>query len=181
MQEGYNRFNNLSDFPFNIIKYLVDNNENIWKILKYPTSDCLSKNNLTELEKLSLIWNGDEHSENYNVFMDSFSGDDVLPTQMSLLRVFPVTIDPKNRVYSQVDIAIECICHYKVNMLDTYQPRSLRMIEEVLSTLNGININGIGLLSFENNNTIRSNIARYDIYNDKNYKGYTAKMTTRVG
>jgi hypothetical protein len=179
---GYNTFCNLPNLPLNIIKYLVANNDDLWKILNSSSADCLNDSNLTEAQKLSMIWNGiDPHSENYNVFMDSMSTDDLFPENVTMLRVFPVYINPSNRILSQVDIGFEVLCHIKIPMLSNYQPRTLRLLTEVLSTLNGADIGGIGLLGFENQGGIRSNKAQYNQYNGKSYKGYSAILSTRVG
>ena len=50
----YNSLSALPNAPYNILKYLAQNNENIWKLLKYNSYDALSKPNLTMEEKLSL-------------------------------------------------------------------------------------------------------------------------------
>ena len=52
----YNDYKSMPYIPYRIIEYLANNNENIWKILKYNTYDCLSKEDLTFDEKMKLIW-----------------------------------------------------------------------------------------------------------------------------
>ena len=42
----FNNFANLPYVPYKIIMTLAQNNENIFKLLKYGTYDCLSKPNL---------------------------------------------------------------------------------------------------------------------------------------
>ena len=39
----YNDFLSMPYIPYRIIEYLAYNNENLWKILKYNTYDCLSQ------------------------------------------------------------------------------------------------------------------------------------------
>ena len=48
----YNNFVSMPYIPYRIVEYLAYNNENLWKILKYNTYDCLSKNDLTFEEKM---------------------------------------------------------------------------------------------------------------------------------
>lgn len=181
MDLSYNTFTNLPNLPLNIIKYLVENNNVIWNLLYYNTSNALNLTALTEAQRYALIWNGtDEHTENYRVFMDSMSTDDIFPENVSLLRIFPVYLNPQDRILCQIDIGFEMLCHNKISMLSNYQPRSLRLTQEVISTLNGADI-GVGLLSFENQGGIRTNKAQYNQYNGKSYKGYSAIMSTRVG
>jgi hypothetical protein len=175
LDNGFNQFSLLPNLPLNVIKYLVDNNENIWKIIKYPSADCLDKSNLTQAEKFNLIYNAQPISSDYRVFMDSASSDDLTDEQVSLLRVFPTNISPENQVLSIVHIGFEAICHSKINMLNTYQPRSLVLATEVISTLNGQNVNGIGVLQFN-----KGDMFKYNLYNNKNYKGYAFTLFTRV-
>ena len=61
----YNNFLSMPYIPYRIIEYLAYNNENIWKILKYNTYDCLSEENLTFEEKMSLIWSHQADQEQF--------------------------------------------------------------------------------------------------------------------
>ena len=44
----YNAYKSMPYIPYRIIEYLANNNENIWKILKYNTYDCLSREDLKD-------------------------------------------------------------------------------------------------------------------------------------
>ena len=48
----YNDYKFMPYIPYRILEYLANNNENLWKILKYDTYDCLSKEDLTNILKL---------------------------------------------------------------------------------------------------------------------------------
>jgi hypothetical protein len=160
----------------------MDKNTVIWKLLKYATPDCLNMPDLTKSEISQLIYKGQPDSSEYRVFLDSCSNEDLTSEVKTMLRIFPTRIYPESRVLSQVDITFQCISHNKINMLNTYEPRSLLLLKEVLSQLNGQSIGGIGLLGFDNSGGIRSNIAQYNLFSGNFiYKGYTAVMSTRTG
>ena len=54
MVNNYNKYSQMSQMVYNIVEHLMLNNENIWKVLKYPDVDCLNKPNLTLAEKAAL-------------------------------------------------------------------------------------------------------------------------------
>ena len=85
-----NDFTNTPYVPYNIYDYLMNHNENIFKILKYPTVDCLSRPNLTMKEKVALLWKGSADETNYNVFFKPLVGDELISetTQMRINKVY---------------------------------------------------------------------------------------------
>ena len=70
-----NRLVQLKGMSYEILKYLILNNEDIWKLLKYTTPDALSKPNLTLAEKTALIYNGETDASPYRVFRQSCADD----------------------------------------------------------------------------------------------------------
>ena len=70
-------YNSLSALPtslYKILEYLVVNNENIWKMLKYNSYDALSKPNLTVSEKLAFLWKTGPQ-EKYGMFLTNLVED----------------------------------------------------------------------------------------------------------
>ena len=59
---AYNKFTEFSNLCYNILAYLMVQNEDIWKLLKYDTPDPLSKPNLTLEEKRKMIYDGNGDS-----------------------------------------------------------------------------------------------------------------------
>ena len=59
---NYNRLTNLDSLEWKIISHLLysqtKNAQNIWKILKYPTMDCLLQDNVSLEDRYALIDTG---------------------------------------------------------------------------------------------------------------------------
>lgn len=176
---GYNQFVGFSDLCYNILAYLMANNENIWKLLKYNTPDALSQPELTMEEKRAMIFNGTGDSEEYHVFRSPFL-DDAFTKEVSQLRIFALTVNPNNRSMSTVDFGIECVTHIKLVNIDGCKSRAETMVEEVLKTLNGQEINGVGKLFFDMSEA-PYDAARGDIFNNRYYFGFTIAMSVKYG
>lgn len=114
---GFNRFTNLDNIEWNIINYLINDKsqyaENLWKILKYDTPDCLQKDNLTTAEKFNLVYTGAGDSTKYRVFMAPFT-DDAWTQESSHLHIYIQSITPTNHLTSKVNVAFETIVHNKL-------------------------------------------------------------------
>ena len=83
----YNNFLSMPYIPYRIIEYLAYNNENIWKILKYNTYDCLSEENLTFEEKMSLIWSHQADQENYRIFFTALV-ENMIPLSDTMIKIY---------------------------------------------------------------------------------------------
>ena len=176
---AYNKFTGFSDLCYNILGYLMTQNENIWKLLKYDTPDALSKPNLTLEEKRNMIYDGVGDSEHYNVYRSPFV-DDAFTEQTSQLRIYSYTINPNNRSMSTIDINIDCITHTQLVNIDGCKSRVEVMVEEVLKTLNGQEINGVGKLFFDARESMY-NAARSSIFNNRYFWGYQITMSVKYG
>lgn len=155
----YNKLKGYDLLSYKVISYLIENNEDIWKMLKYNTPDALSKSNLTQEEKASLIYSGETDSEPFKVFRDPFT-DDVFTEQVCQLRIFPNSTYPENRIMSIQDICIQIVCHVKINYLDDYVIRLDRIIYELINTLNGSDIGTVGQFYFDRERSRSNNIMR---------------------
>jgi hypothetical protein len=179
----YNTFKQVDAIPHNCISYLIQNSENIWKLIHpdYMTNDCLFKPNLTIQQKRSLIYTGQqEDSSSYRVFMDT-SNDDAMEERSAILKIHPPLIVPINYVISTVTIKFECLCHYKVNSVeknDYHTTRALAMVQELLECLNGQNVGGIGVLIADRRASLNNKIVggKYA----ENYSGYDVVMSTQT-
>ena len=175
----YNSYSGIEMMPYKIITYLVENNQDVFKLLKYNTSDALSKDDLTCEEKAALIYNGQADSTLYNIFTQPIT-DDAFVEMIAQFRVFPVFIDPVDHIKGIVTFAFEILSHNKINTLDNYSTRILWMLQSTIQTLNGKNIDGLGDFFFNRNASSRD-FAKLDLYNTKNYFGYTLYMSTWIG
>lgn len=161
-----------------IIEYLALNNENIWKLLKYNTPDALSKPDLTIEEKSELIYNNEPDSTSFRVFRQSFVND-AFSEQQSQLRVYMSEIIPTNHVHGMINFIIDLPCHNQIITLDDYLNRNEVMANEILKTLNGIDINGLGKLFFDRRANAY-NIARLSYFN-KWYQGFSISLSIQAG
>ena len=180
-ESSYNQYDGLQNFTLLIIQHLMLNNEDIWKLLKYDTQDALEKPNLTREEKAKLIYPGVSGGDmdDYRVFRTPYL-DDLTTNQQAQLRVYLESITPDTRLYGTVDVNIEVICHVKMIELNDYQNRAESIVWQVIKTLNGADVGGIGKLFFDRNGSFYD-LIKMNRYNNRNFYGYTITMSTKMG
>jgi hypothetical protein len=177
----YNQFDGLEDMPYKIIEHMMENNEKIFKLLKYMDKDALDKPNLSQSEKAALIYKGEVDSTNSRIFIQS-STDDAFTNEIAQFRVYPDYIYPENHIVGKVYFVFEILTHNKINTLrDGYKTRIICMLNEVLRTFNGVDVNGVGSLFFDASASRNVTTARQNIYNQKNYFGYSIVMGVNCG
>ena len=180
-ESSYNQYDGLQNFTLLIIQHLMLNNEDIWKLLKYDTKDALEKPNLTREEKAKLIYPGASGGDmdDYRVFRTPYL-DDLTTNQQAQLRVYLESITPDTRLYGTVDVNIEVICHVKMIEINDYQNRAESIVWQVIKTLNGADVGGIGKLFFDRNGSFYD-LIKMNRYNNRNFYGYTITMSTKMG
>ena len=144
---GYNKYTFLPEIAYECVKYLLENNQLVWKLLRYTTPDAYSKPNLTKAQKGALIWKGEGTTDNFNVFMDG-GLPDVEMKETTILRISPYQVFPKNRSIGDIAMIMEVYSHYKINTMSNYQTRVDTIMQQLLETFNGAEIGGIGLMNF---------------------------------
>lgn len=144
----YNSYSQYPMFSHNCISYLIENDDEIWKLLKYTSPDAWSKNTLTKDEKASLVYSGQPDETQFRVFMD-VGADDSWKINACILRVSPLTIIPSNHIYGRVTMGFEVYSHYKINHLSNYTTRIDSIIQRLLYIFNGTEIGGLGRLYFD--------------------------------
>lgn len=174
----YNQYKLLPMMQYNIAEYLMLNNENIWKLLKYPENSALTKSDLTLPEKSKLIYQGEPDANGFRVFFTDYI-DDSFTDQCSILRIFPEIITPKNAVLSTITFRIEVFSHVKIQMLNNYTTRNVALLQQVLETINGRPINGVGVLGFDRMGCPYDK-SYLNISNSKNYTGYSILISTHI-
>ena len=147
-QTAYNDFSEIPTLSYKCIKYMMDNNELIWKLLKYTDADAWNKPNLTQEEKVSLIYAGQQDSSKYSVFMDG-KQPDVLVEEKSLVRIMPHYAKGWGRTIGYIQVSMEVFSHYKINHMSNYQTRIDTITGELLGLFNGASIGNLGLLVFD--------------------------------
>jgi hypothetical protein len=146
---SYNKYTNLPLYSYICIKKLLAENELIFKLLKYNTSDAWNKTNLSAAEKKALIYQGQNKMEDYNIFMDNGQSD-AWTKQTTILRIYPYEIYPKNRTIGLVTMCFEVFSHYLVNHLSNYTTRVDSICQQLIDEFNGFNMGEIGRLEFNN-------------------------------
>jgi len=147
-EDAYNNFRSFSKLSYNCIKLLMNGSELTWKLLKYTDPDAWSKPDLTQEEKAALIYAGQQDTAEFNVFMDG-KQPDVLVNETSLIRIMPHYAVGLNRTIGYIEVSMEVFSHYKINHLSNYQTRIDTITEELLAIFNGVEVGGLGLLTFD--------------------------------
>lgn len=148
-ENSYAEYPFFDSYSYNCIKYLMDHDEVIWKLLKYTGPDAWDKPNLTQEEKAALIYTGQDDTSLYKVFMDQ-GAPDVLTREDCILRISPHSIFPDNRVIGTVNMIMETYANYHCNTLSNYKTRTDMITQRLLSVFNGAQIDGmIGKLYFD--------------------------------
>jgi len=177
---SYNEYAALPDLVPNTLRYLFESDEDIWKLLKYSSVDALSKPNLTLAEKRALIYDGLGEQDKFRIFRQPFM-EDVFNEQVCQLRVYSTQISPTNRILGVVDICFELLCHNKIITLQGGQYNRMEvMVQRLIQALNGQDIGGVGKMFFDQQGQF-SNRVTLTIYNNRNYVGYRAVFSVRVG
>ncbi len=145
---SYAQFEDWDAFSYNCITYLIDNDEVIWKLLKYNTPDAWDKTNLTKPEKTALIYDGGDNTVDFRVFMD-MGQPDVETSETCQIRISPYSINSQNRTIGTVNMMFEVYTHYKINHLSNYKTRNDMIMKRFLQVFNGAIIGGIGKLNLD--------------------------------
>lgn len=127
---------------------MMDENELVWKLLKYTSPDAWNKPDLTQEEKAQLIYAGQQDSSKYNVFMDG-KQPDVLVEEVTLVRIMPHYAMGYNRTIGVIEVSMEIFSHYKINHLSNYTTRIDTIAGELLALFNGVNIGILGLMAID--------------------------------
>jgi hypothetical protein len=150
-KESYNKYENLPLLSYNCIKYMMAS-DLIWRLLKYNDKDAYKIDadhpNLTTAQKGTLIYNGSAEVKNFRIFSD-FGQDASWTEEVTILRITPVEIIPRNHIYGNVTIAMEIYTHYLINQLSNYQTRLNMISQQLIEIFNGQEIGGIGVLYFD--------------------------------
>ena len=180
----FNRLTALPKVPYNILSYLAlsPSAENIWKMLKYNSYDALSQPNLSFDEKMDLVWR-EGTQEKFGVFFTNLV-EDAITESKCIFKCYQYYIHANPNSYnSTVVYAFDFL--YGGNMsLVGYEGvpvnRGDLFIHEVLKTLNGVDVGGVGKLIFDDNQS-RYDAGRSVIGDSKKFTGVTLYLSTMIG
>lgn len=176
----YNHFEQLPLMQKKIVDSLIQNPDAnpLFNLLYYNDNNALDNTYLTTQQKGKLIYDGSPISTPFRIFFNPFL-DDAFTEECSLLRIFPELIIPNDRIRASITFRIECFTHVKVSTLSNYQTREVTMLQLLLQCLNGVDIGGVGFLSFDRMGN-PADKAYLNISNSRNYSGYSLYLSTRT-
>lgn len=177
-QDSYNFYDDLPNYSYKIIDYLMDNNELIWKLLYYNSPDAWNQSNLTKAQKGGLVWAGEGDSSDFKVFMDDGSPD-VEMDEKTILRIAPYGISPDNRTVGTITIYVEVYSHYKINTLSNYTTRVDVIIQQILQELNGISIDTLGAIGALHFDKLGTSATRMEMAGQLPFRGKWLLMSTK--
>lgn len=178
----YNSLASLPFVPYNILTYLAKNNETIWKMIKYNGYDALSHSDLSFDEKLSYVWKEGKQEE-YSVFFTNLIEDAICESKC-ILKIYDYYIHARPSVYVATPVyAFEFLFGGKMSLVEYNGVPCNRgdvFIHEILNTLNGVEIGGIGKLVLSDDLS-RYSATRAVIGNSKTFTGTVLYMATLMG
>lgn len=150
-----NIFQQMPNIPQNCCYKLINENEIVWKLLKYNTNDAWKMPNLTRDEKISLIYPGTpEYEEDYNVYYDT-AQDDVYTKVMTMLRIVVYEVIPDNSVYGDILMGFEIFSHYKTNTMSNGTTKVDVITQQLIQVFNGQFVEGVGTMIFNKKRSAR--------------------------
>lgn len=173
---AYNNFKHMPQIPYKIIlKLATDTNtsaQNLWKILKYATTNALSKPNLTLAEKMAILWtpdNPNKSQENlFTVFLKPLVPSALSEAEEQIqLRIYRYVTKPTNNIEAviayQFDIITQEACSMVYDEEGFLVERTDLMEAYILDCLNGSDISiGSSFFSFNSqmmNGVVKSTLA----------------------
>ncbi|MBQ0141792.1 MAG: hypothetical protein KBT06_03155 [Prevotellaceae bacterium] len=178
-------YSSLSQLPkglYNILTYLALNNENIWKMMKYNSYDALSHPNLSMGEKLAFLWKHGAQEE-YSLFFTNLVEDEICESKC-ILKMYQYYIHANPSQYlSTIVYAFDFLYGGTMSLVDydgVPANRGDLFVHEIMATLNGADIDGVGKLQF-NDKLSRYSAARSVIGNSKTFTGESVYMTVLMG
>lgn len=179
----YNSLSTLPSIPYKIIEYLATSPkaENLWKMLKYPEYDALSKPNLTTREKLKLLWrNGPQ--EEHSVFLTGLI-EDAIAESRCIFKMYNYYDRPVELYISNIVYAFDFLYGGQISLVDYNGipvSRGDLFIHTILNTLNGVEVGGVGKLMFYENFS-RYNIGKSVVGDMKKFTGVSIYLGIKVG
>ncbi len=166
--------------PYRCVKYLMEQDDIIWRLIKYNSPDAWDETrfpNLTMQEKAALIYAGSDNTSDFRVFMDR-GQPDVNTLEICQIRISNYSIFPENRVVGTMSVIFEVYPHYKVNHLSNYRTRGDMIMKRLIQVFNGSSIAGIGKLYFDR---IASESTRQETGGQLPYLGKWMIMSNKSG
>ena len=177
----YNSMSRLPSIPYNILTYLAQEEQILWKLLAYNGYDALSRPDLTVSQKLELLWK-EGPQEPYNVFFTNLV-EDAIPESKCILKIYDYYIHANQLYTGTVVYAFDFLLGGKMAMVDyngVPVPRVDLFVNRILTLLNGVYVGGVGKLTFFDDMS-RYDLGKSVIGNSKTFTGYQLFLSVNVG
>lgn len=180
MRAENNKFTSMPYIPFKIVMALLEN-DNFCKLLYYNTIDALDQPNLTIAQKRALIWDGQDDMDNYHIFLTNVQPNEETENR-TILKVYRYVTDPINRNIATISYEFDVLFGSKIPLVKYNGITCNRgdVIEmEIMKTLNGEDVAGVGYLQYDNDLTTLCR-SRVGIGNNYTFTGLSIIMATQV-
>lgn len=153
---AYNDYSNVPYIPYKILEVLLTEDSvevnKIWKLLKYTTTDCLSKNNLTDEEKDDMIWRGESLEQDFNIFLKPLISSSLDTSEsQTQMRLYRYNTMPTTKFDSTILFEIDFVTNEKTCLVydqGMLCERADLLVNTFLQIFNGRDI-GVGILSYD--------------------------------
>lgn len=130
----------IRNLSYKIVNYLIDNNEEVWKLLYY-SGDTINKPNLSKEQKINLISkNSYSDTEGKKIFFTRYTSDAEQKAKTQL-RLQIYGIQPEDSESMLVTILFQCIVDNQEATLQTdkssFDNRALAIAQNIVGCLNG--------------------------------------------
>lgn len=178
----YNSMSSLPTIPYNILKYLAQEEQILWKLLAYNGYDALNQPDLTFSQKMNLLWKNGDPQEPYNIFFTNLV-EDAIAESKCILKIYNYYIHANQLYTGTVVYAFDFLFGGKMSMVDYNGipvSRADLFVNRILTLLNGIYVGGVGKLAFFDDMS-RYDLGRSVIGNSKTFTGYQLFLSVNVG
>ena len=181
----YNSLSRLPTIPYNIMVYLAKSTdpiaETFWKMLAYKDYKALSHEPLTFQQKMKLVW-AQGKQDTYSVFLTNLI-EDAMAESKQIVKIYQYYIHASELYTSTVVYAFDCLYGGQMSLVE-YNGipvnRGDLFIHCILALLNGVEVGGVGKLTFLDDMS-RYSAARSTIGNNKTFTGVQLYMAVDVG
>lgn len=181
----YNSLSRLPTIPYNIMVYLAKSTdptaEVFWKMLAYKDYKALSHEPLTFQQKMKLVW-AQGKQDTYSVFLTNLI-EDTMAESKQIVKIYQYYIHASELYTSTVVYAFDCLYGGQMSLVEyngVPVNRGDLFIHCILTLLNGVEVGGVGKLTFLDDMS-RYSAARSTIGNNKTFTGVQLYMAVNVG
>ena len=183
-----NHFPNLDGLEAKIVRHLINSETKhadiFWKLLKYSDLSALSQTSVSKNDRRELVNNDNGEPTKKRVFFAPYI-DDAQEVQCSSVYIYIDSIVPVDQTRAVVGVTIDTITHTKISAISgdgdpdsaekpewvnpnetdeqgsivvPFKSRETVLVKCILAELNGLYLDGIGYLLFDNNKDSKGSI-----------------------